>query len=309
MKESGSIVKPWVRTIIILPAFLFIGGLFQFIGFAVQGSDLVKDHFSKSPVQQIQHIKDPFYESPVQQTIGAIFTLMGTALVVWLFSHFIDKVKFKKLGFTLKRATKQIIGGTVIGFLIISIGFILLIFFEQIIWKDTSLLPLDLVIEICLFVLVAISEELLFRGYILNNWMQSVSRGWALIISSFMFSFIHILNPNFSWIGFCNILMAGMLLGLPYLYTRQLWFPIALHFSWNFFQGAVYGFNVSGQEITSLIHQSRSADTIWNGGKFGFEGSLFCILIQGIAIGGLWWYYHQKEVANSEKVVPEIPSV
>lgn len=309
MNASRTSVRPWLRTIIILPAFLFIVGFFQFIGFVVQGSDLVKDHFSKTPIQQIQHIKDPISESPVQQTIGAIFTLMGTALVVWLFSHFIDKVKFKELGFTLQRAAKQIIGGTAMGFLIISIGFILLIFFQQIIWKDTSLLPLDLVIEICLFILVAISEELLFRGYILNNWMQSVSKGWALIISSFMFSFLHILNPHFSWIGFCDILLAGIFLGLPYLYTRQLWFPIALHFSWNFFQGAVYGFNVSGQEITSLIHQSRSADTIWNGGKFGFEGSLLCTLIQGIAIGGLWWYYHQKEVANADPVISETPGI
>lgn len=247
MKESRTSVKPWLRTILIFPALLIIIGFFEFVGYAIQGLDITKDHLHKTPMQQ---------------TIGALFTLMGTVLVVWLFSHFIDKIKFQELGFNTKGAAQQLALGFFGGILVLSIGFITLILFQQIQWKDTNLVLTDLLTEVCLFILVAFSEELLSRGYVLNNLMQSMNKGWALVVSAFMFSFIHILNPNFSWLGFINIFMAGVLLGLPYIYTRQLWFPIALHFSWNFFQGPIFGFNVSGIELYSLITQTRTADTI-----------------------------------------------
>lgn len=289
MIQSGTFIKPWVRTVILLPAFLFIVGLFQGIGYIIHGLD---------PMENAH--KTPFHD-----VIDALFTLMGTVLVVWLFSHFIDKIKFRNLGFNPKGSMQQLIAGFILGVLPLSFGFITLNLFQEIHWQDTNLIVVNLFAGICLFILVALSEEILFRGYVLNNLMQSMSRGWALIISSFMFSFIHIINPNFSWFGFINILLAGVLIGLPYLYTKQLWFPIAVHFSWNFFQGPIFGFNVSGQETYSLIIQSRSADTIWNGGTFGFEGSLLCTIIQVIIIGGLWWYYHKKEVADSETVVIE----
>ncbi len=79
--------------------------------------------------------------------------------------------------------------------------------------------------------------------------------------------------------------MAGLLFGLSYIYTKNLWFPIALHFSWNFFQGTVFGFNVSGKETYSLIITKENSFNIWNGGNFGFEGSILSILFQIFAIG------------------------
>lgn len=291
MAKSAASIKPWVRTIVIFPAFLLVLGIFELMAYAIQGLDPVKDHL---------------HTTTFQETVGALFTMMGTVLIVWIFSRFIDRIKFHELGFNPKGIKQQLLIGFAVGFLLIGLGFITLIFFQQIQWKDTNLVWGDLLLEICLFVMVAFSEELLLRGYVLNNLMQSVSRVWALILSSLMFALVHILNPNFTWLGFFNILLAGILLGLPYLHTRQLWFPIALHFSWNFFQGPIFGFSVSGHEMYSLISQTRSADTIWNGGTFGFEGSLLCAFIQVILIGALWWYYHQKEVPGSETVVREI---
>jgi membrane protease YdiL (CAAX protease family) len=291
MNKSRTAVKPWLRTIIILPAFLFIVSFFTFIAFVVQGLHITKDHLQLLPLQE---------------TIVEMFSLMGTVLLVWLFSHFIDRIKFHALGFNGKAALSQIVAGFLLGVIILSIGFFALVYLRQIHWQSTHWVLPDLVCEVFLFLMVAFSEELLSRGYVLNNLMQSMNKAWALVISALMFSLVHILNPNFSWMGFINIFLAGVLLGFPYIYTRQLWLPMALHFSWNFFQGPIFGFNVSGQEMYSLITQSRTADTIWNGGKFGFEGSLFCTILQVIVIGGLWWYYYQKEAGCSKTVVPEI---
>ena len=104
---------------------------------------------------------------------------------------------------------------------------------------------------------------------------------------------MHGANPNMDWFSFLNLFLAGILLGMSYVYTKNLWFPIALHFSWNFFQ-SLFGFNVSGQDFYSLIEFNIPEKNKLNGGDFGFEGSVFSIIIQIILIFSIFIYYQRK---------------
>lgn len=289
MNKTNDNIRPWVRTVLILPAFILVVGLFQMIGDLVLG---------------LNPLSFPFRKTAVEETISALFTLLGTFVVVGIFRHNIDKENFRSLGFYLKGFGNEIITGLALGTAIMTTGFATLIFFNGIQWTGTNMEANNILLCACLFVLVAFAEELLLRGYVLNNLMKSMNRLKALLVSSVMFSLGHIFNNNFSWIGFWNLILAGILLGLPYIYTKSLWLPIALHFSWNFFQGTIFGFNVSGHLTYSLITQSRTADTIWNGGKFGFEGSAFSLVFQIIAIGGLWWYYSRRSEQYQLASVP-----
>jgi CAAX protease family protein len=63
-------------------------------------------------------------------------------------------------------------------------------------------------------------------------------------------------------------------LGITYVHTKNLWFPIFLHISWNYFQGPILGFEVSGMNIKSLINHDLLGSDLITGGKFGFEGSI-----------------------------------
>jgi uncharacterized protein len=287
--KTSESVKPWVRTILILPAFFVIVGLFQLAGYMVLGLDPTNFNSDKSPFQE---------------TIGAIFTLLGTVVTVSIFRRFIDQESFRSMGFYSKGFGKDTLFGLGLGALIMATGFTAMINLHEIVWSGTTMDIKNIMLGIALFVMVALSEELLLRGYVLNNLMKSMHRMAALLVSSVFFSLMHIFNDNFSWIGFLNIILAGILLGLPYIYTKSLWFPIALHFSWNFFQGIIFGFNVSGHVTYSLFSQTRATDTIWNGGKFGFEGSVLSLIFQLITIGGLWWYFNKEEKAN--QVAPQI---
>lgn len=288
--KTSESVKPWVRTILILPAFIIIiVGLFQLAGMLILGLNPTDRHLEKTALQEM---------------IGAVFTLLGTCTTVGVFRRFIDQESFRSMGFYPKNVRSELLIGIGLGILIMTTGFISLIGLQEIAWVKTNFDFLDIIYGVVLFALVAFTEELLMRGYVLNNLMKSMHRLLALLVSAVMFSAMHVFNDNFSWIGFTNIVLAGILLGLPYVYTQSLWLPIALHFSWNFFQGIIFGFNVSGHVTYSLFTQSRTADTIWNGGKFGFEGSVLSIVFQLIAIGGLWWYYNQK-TADSMNKVPE----
>ena len=83
-------------------------------------------------------------------------------------------------------------------------------------------------------------------------------------------------TPNINFLATLNLFLAGIVLGIYYIHKSNLWLPIGMHLTWNFFQGPVFGFEVSGIEAESIINQSVSGSDLLTGGAFGFEGSLLC---------------------------------
>ena len=122
--------------------------------------------------------------------------------------------------------------------------------------------------------------------------MGSFNNYMALVVSSILFALAHGFNPNMDWFSYLNLFLAGILLGATYVYTKNLWFPIALHFSWNFFQ-TLFGFNVSGQDFYSLIEFKIIDKNMINGGDFGFEGSIFSIVAHVLLITAIFLYYER----------------
>jgi membrane protease YdiL (CAAX protease family) len=143
-------------------------------------------------------------------------------------------------------------------------------------------------------VMVAVAEEMVFRGYILHNLMQSVNRYAALLITSALFALAHATNPNFNWLAFVNIFLAGLILGINYIYTQNLWYALLFHFAWNFLQGPVIGYEVSGLNFQSVFQLELKGNEIITGGKFGFEGSVIASLLLIIAILIQAYVYEQK---------------
>ncbi len=197
------------------------------------------------------------------------------------------------LGFHFKNRLKEFNYGIVIGAFIMIAGYLLLLFIDEISFQKIVFDPKEVIISILIYVIVAIVEEVLFRGYILRNLMLSFNKYIALVVSSILFSAIHGFNPNIDLMGFTDLFLAGILLGISYTFTKNLWFPIALHFSWNLTQ-AFLGFNVSGQDVYSIIEFKITENNLLNGGDFGFEGSIFSIIAQIIFIVIIWYYYHKK---------------
>ncbi|WAC42016.1 CPBP family intramembrane glutamic endopeptidase [Pedobacter sp. SL55] len=180
---------------------------------------------------------------------------------------------------------KEVLLGLCMPLVVFLFGFSSLSASQQINWQINKEIEIgDLLLSAATFILVSLTEELFTRGYLLGNLLTSLNKWLALTVSSIVFAAFHLANSNMNWLSFVNLFLAGVLLGLPYLLTRSLWFSIAFHFGWNFFQGTVFGFNVSGREVFSLILQSRKQNDVFNGGDFGFEGSVWCVLAQIICI-------------------------
>lgn len=226
--------------------------------------------------------------------IGHLFQLTATLSSIWIFTKFIDKIPFVSLGFHLKNRGKDIASGIVLGFAIMAIAYFILVSLDEIMFDSHIIHIKSIVFSVIFFISVSVLEEVLCRGYILGQLLQTSNKYTALVISSVIFTALHSLNPNIGTIPVLNLFLAGILLGITYIYTKNLWFPIALHFSWNFFQGSVFGFEVSGQKLYSIIQQTRSQDNFINGGSFGFEGSLLATFMMIISIFMIWRYYERK---------------
>jgi membrane protease YdiL (CAAX protease family) len=264
---------------IILPYFIIVG-VFQIVGYYFAGLDINNVRFLD--------------RTPTQVFIVSLASFIGTFVAVWLFMKYVLKEPFLSVGFEKKCIKQDVTRGMYYGLIIMVIGFVSLIFSEEIEFKKLNFNLLYFVLSLLHYIFVAISEELLMRGFILNNLTKSFNNFSALLISSMLFSLLHAGNPNITLFGLLQLFVAGILLGLPYLYTKNLWFSIALHFSWNFFQGTVFGYNVSGTANYSIIETDFRYASIWNGGNFGFEGSILALILQIIAIAILYFSFENK---------------
>ena len=163
----------------------------------------------------------------------------------------------------------------------------------------------NIILRLFFFLLVAVGEEVIFRGvifrYISLRWNYAI----ALVISALLFGYIHISNDNATiWSSLAIAIEAGLMLGAAYMCSGTLWFPIGIHWAWNFFEGNVFGTPVSGSiEITSIFSSSISGSDIITGGPFGPEASVISVLL-GVAVTA--WFINIYKKSSNQNIKAEI---
>ncbi len=133
--------------------------------------------------------------------------------------------------------------------------------------------------------LVGFWEELVFRGYILQNMAEGMGMKTAVLISCVLYGLVHSANPNAGLLSTAIIVLFGYLRIYGYLSTGQLWLSIGMHTGWNFFQATVFGFAASGhaEAWTLVTHESSAADWL-SGGEFGPEASVLTVPVVLVAL-------------------------
>ncbi len=130
----------------------------------------------------------------------------------------------------------------------------------------------------------AADEELVFRGYPFQRLLDSGGPIAAVVAMSVLFGVTHLTNPYHTWISTTNTILIGVLFAICYLRTRSLWLPLGIHFAWNYFQGYVLGFPVSGLALPAPILAARIHGPAWlTGGAYGPEGSILTLGISLVA--------------------------
>ena len=236
--------------------------------------------------------------------LDQILNLAAITGSVYIARRWLDKKSFESLGLKLNRqALVDILTG--IGIPFVQMGLIYLtmlglgwLVFSGFAWEFD---PLTTVISSVLtlfvvFVFVGWNEEVLSRGYHLQTIASGSNLLWGVIISSILFGLLHFGNPGANWISTIGIFFAGVYLAYGYVRTKQLWLSIGLHIGWNFFEGVVFGFPVSGLDIYALTRINVHGPEIWTGGAFGPEAGL--IVLPSLILGGFLIYLYTRQRVN-----------
>ena len=214
---------------------------------------------------------------------------------VAIFRLLIDRRSLGSLGWGFEAFPGEALTGFFMGPALLGISALVMMVSGHLDWVDISFDPSTLFVSFGLMALIAFSEELVFRGYILGNLLESFENRWiALLMSGVLFAAFHFTNPGIHTLAFANLFLAGLLLGINYIYTKNLWFSFLFHLSWNFFQGPVLGFRVSGLSLPSLLVAEPKGDLFITGGDFGLEGSILNTIVSVIALCILALYFEKK---------------
>ena len=288
----------FLRAIIFMPLWLIIMGLVQSIGVVLimmsYGVDMANPDSAEALFSEMS------FDSPVMLILTG-FSLLGSFAALWVATKFIDRKPLMSIGLSVKdKANEMLIG---LGFALAFIGGLFLVLWLIGAINITGYVgfkPGVFIVSIMLF-MAAFDEELIFRGYILNNMMDSTSNRWvALAGSSLLFALLHSGNPSVwsTWVPMTELFAAGFILGISYTFTKNLWFPTFFHFGWNFFQG-LFGFEISGINVDSwkmISHENTgNVPDIVSGGAFGIEGSVITLSCTIICTYLIFKYYNELD--------------
>ncbi len=143
------------------------------------------------------------------------------------------------------------------------------------------------------FAWAAVIEELLFRGFVFQRLVDGIGASLAVAVTAVLFALAHWGNPGMEGgtlvAATVDTVLAGVLLGLAWVRTGSLALPIGIHFGWNWMQGSVLGFGVSGIAQAGWLHPQLLDAPQWlSGGAFGPEASVFSVAVDLVAIALLW---------------------
>jgi membrane protease YdiL (CAAX protease family) len=224
-------------------------------------------------------IREASSPSPTLLLLLSIVQLVDVLVLTFLFRRYIDRQPFGSLGFdTCSGWASDALVGFLLGLAAMALVFVV----EQgtgwavvrpggATWTGLALI---LLVYLVTYAAVAVTEELIFRGYILQTLMEWPGVWGAALISALIFSVFHGMNPGISGLALVHLAVAGLMFAGAYLATHRLWLGIGLHFGWNFFQGPVFGFPVSGVASKGVLSVRAGGPALFTGAAFGPEGGL-----------------------------------
>ncbi|MEZ2190090.1 lysostaphin resistance A-like protein [Corynebacterium sp. CCM 9204] len=222
--------------------------------------------------------------SPI--SIGSTIGRIATVLLCVLLLTKLFRLTLPDLGMVRENRFGTWITGVGFGFAAVTVVYLLNVIFGTL---DVSFtLKMSelwvLLLAAVFFAFQGFFEELLFRFFIIPAYAAKLTVAGAIGLSSILFAYIHINNPNLTVFGMVNLVLYGVVFGVMYWRTGNAWFVAGWHSGWNFVLAMIYGSHVSGNVLPgSILSSTPSGSELLNGGDFGLEGSMLTTIL-GIAI-------------------------
>lgn len=231
-----------------------------------------------------------------QNLLSLLITLFSFAfisLLIFFRVKVIEKRSLSSIGFNKNNWLKKYSLGFLIGLVMMSIIVLILLLFGYITVEKNPIQPVGVSaissVLVILFgwIIQGATEEIVTRGWLLNVLSSKYNIGFGLLISSTLFGLMHLTNPNVNYIAVINIILVGLFYGLYVIKTNDLWSVCGMHSAWNFAQGNIFGFEVSGLDVSvgSLIDLNLVGNNVITGGAFGPEAGIISTFILLVSIG------------------------
>lgn len=235
-----------------------------------------------------------------------LFSFAFISLLVFFRVKIIEKRSFSSIGFNKNNWLKKYSLGFLIGLAMMSIIVLILFPFGYTTVEKNPIQPVGIsaiasVLVILLgWIIQGATEEIVTRGWLLNVLSTKYNKGVGLLISSTLFGLMHLTNPNVNYIAVINIILVGLFYGLYVIKTNDLWAVCGMHSAWNFAQGNIFGFKVSGLDVSvgSLIDLNLVGSDFVTGGIFGPEAGITATFILLASIGILLFIDKKRYFSN-----------
>lgn len=263
--------------------FLFVEGGLWFGSEFVGPFSLVIEFLTElfSPGNGVASVQEFFYHYFLYYEL---FSFVFILLLFIFLVKFIEKNPLSTLGFVKRNWLKYLGWGILLSLL--QMGVIALVYqvggigsFEL---NELSLEPILFILGLFPFwLLQGGTEEVATRGWLLTRIAARANLPLAIAISSSLFGFLHLGNSGVTFLSVLNIILDGVLAGLLLIYTDSIWLVVAQHGTWNYVQGNLLGFQVSGTGAdASIFSFTMGSGPDWlTGGAFGAEGSIITTLV------------------------------
>ena len=305
--KTKTSVSVFVSTLfyVFLASFFIEGGLWlssELVGPFSIAIGYLTEFFS--PGNGVASIQEFFYHYILYYELFS-FVIILFLFIFWV--KVIEKNSLSTLGFVKKNWLKYLGWGILISLL--QMGVIALVYqvggigtFEL---NELSLEPILFILGLFPFwLLQGGTEEVATRGWLLTRIAARTNLPLAIAISSSLFGILHMGNAGVTFLSVLNIILDGVLAGLLFIYTDSIWLVVAQHGTWNYVQGNLLGFQVSGTGADASIFSFTMGDgPDWlTGGEFGAEGSIITTLVLLLSVVMVYRLGERREKVDHEKV-------
>jgi len=227
--------------------------------------------------------------------IGNIIQCICLMLSVFIFWKLFERRPIREMGLiNIRSGYRDLIIGLVFGSISMSSVFLLLLTTGSITLEKSLYKPnfsISLMSGLILFIFVGLDEEIFTRGYCMSVLSQTGRKWMPLIGSSILFALMHSMNPHMSLLSYINLFLVGLLLAYMFIKSKNIWITIGYHITWNYFEGSVFGFQVSGENINSVYTVNTPANNLITGGQFGPEAGIMVTIVIMLGFLYMWKFY------------------
>ncbi|MCL7454869.1 MAG: CPBP family glutamic-type intramembrane protease [Anaerolineae bacterium] len=290
LAQRGQRLPGWVLALTMSQVFLLAGSLPANVVILYLGFTDPRFSLGLAPGEML----DLLIGTPRAQVILLVLGFAPIVLLVWAWLAWYERRPFWTLGFERQGARKELLRGVLAGVGAFAAVAGLLALSGSVrsapraaagpgLWSWS--LPLLMILA---WAVQGSSEEILFRGWLMPV-IGARHRPWAgVLLTALSFALLHGLNLSVSWLALFNLLLVGLFFSLYALWEGGLWGVCGFHLAWNWAQGNLFGFEVSGNPPAggALLPLALSGPRLLTGGGFGPEGGLAvtAVMLAGLAV-------------------------